>query len=80
MLDVAKENDPAQLRRIAQAALGEVERLTRVLAVQGAELDRLRGRGDAAQEALALLEQLKKAEAKSAAPSGHQGASRSSSP
>ncbi|MEM8610343.1 MAG: IS66 family transposase [Myxococcota bacterium] len=69
MVDVAKEKDPEQLRRIAQTALSEVQRQAQVIASMGAELDRLRGHGGATQEALGLLERLKKAEEKTAAPS-----------
>tara|TARA_R110002072_G_scaffold126995_1_gene264114 strand:+ start:912 stop:2336 length:1425 start_codon:yes stop_codon:yes gene_type:complete len=63
-VDVSREKDADQLRRIAQAALSENERLTRVLALQGAELDRLRGNTGATQESLTLLEQLRAREAK----------------
>lgn len=60
---MSREKDADPLRRIAQAALSADERLTRVLALKGAELDRLRGHTDATQEAPTLLEPLRTREA-----------------
>ncbi len=56
---MAREKDADQLRRIATVQQREIERLTHILALQGAELDRLRGNVGATQEALDLLESLR---------------------
>lgn len=59
MLDLDREKDPEQLRRIAKVQDKELERLGRVIAAQARELDHLKGTDSSLQQAMALLERAK---------------------
>ena len=65
-MDLRRENDVDQLRRIALAQQTQIEQLLRVLASKCRELESLKGNPEELQQTLALLETLKK-EAKQAA-------------
>ena len=57
-MDVRRETDIEQLRRVALAQQVQIEQLLRVLSAQAAELGALKGNDKELQEKLALVEQL----------------------
>lgn len=57
-MDLRREKDIEQLRRVALAQQVQIEQLLRVLSAQAAELGALKGNGKELQEKLALVEQL----------------------
>ena len=57
-MDVRRESDIEQLRRIALAQQVQIEQLLRVLAGKCKELDALKGNPEELQQTLALLETL----------------------
>lgn len=59
-MDLRREKDIEQLRRVALAQQVQIEQLLRVLSAQAAELGALKGNGAELQEKLALVEQLTK--------------------
>jgi transposase len=68
LVDLRREKDIEQLRRVALAQQIQIEQLLRVLASQATELGALKGNGAELQEKLALIEELsKKAQANAAA-------------
>jgi transposase len=58
-MNLRKESDIEQLRRIALAQQTQIEHLLKVLSAQSKRIDELSGRGGELQQALALLEELK---------------------
>ena len=59
-MDLRRETDIEQLRRVALAQQVQIEQLLRVLSAQAAELGALKGNEQELQEKLALVEQLTK--------------------
>lgn len=59
-MDLRRESDIEQLRRVALAQQVQIEQLLRVLSAQAAELGALKGNDKELQEKLALVEQLTK--------------------
>jgi transposase len=59
-VDLRRETDIEQLRRVALAQQVQIEQLVRVLSAQAAELGALKGNDKELQEKLALVEQLTK--------------------
>ena len=57
-MDLRRETDIEQLRRVALAQQVQIEQLLRVLSAQAAELGALKGNDEELQEKLALVEQL----------------------
>lgn len=57
-MDLRRETDIEQLRRVALAQQAQIEQLLRVLSAQATELGALKGNEQELQEKLALLEQL----------------------
>jgi transposase len=57
-VDLRRERDIEQLRRVALAQQVQIEQLLRVLQAQAAELGALKGNEQELQEKLALVEQL----------------------
>jgi hypothetical protein len=57
-VDLRRERDIEQLRRVALAQQVQIEQLLRVLQSQAAELGALKGNDKELQEKLALVEQL----------------------
>jgi hypothetical protein len=60
-VDLRRETDIEQLRRVALAQPVQIEQLLRVLSAQAAELGALKGNETELQEKLALVEQLTRA-------------------
>lgn len=60
VVDLRRETDIEQLRRVALAQQVQIEQLVRVLSAQAAELGALKGNDKELQEKLALVEQLTK--------------------
>lgn len=60
MVDLRREKDIEQLRRVALAQQVQIEQLLRVLSAQAAELGALKGNGEELQQKLALVEELTK--------------------
>jgi transposase len=58
LVDLRRESDIEQLRRVALAQQVQIEQLLRVLSAQAAELGALKGNDKELQEKLALVEQL----------------------
>lgn len=58
LVDLRRETDIEQLRRVALAQQVQIEQLLRVLSAQAAELGALKGNDQELQEKLALVEQL----------------------
>lgn len=56
-MDLRRETDIEQLRRVALAQQVQIEQLLRVLSAQAAELGALKGNDKELQEKLALVEQ-----------------------
>lgn len=57
-MDLRRETDIEQLRRVALAQQMQIEQLLRLLSAQAAELGALKGNDKELQEKLALVEQL----------------------
>jgi hypothetical protein len=57
-VDLRRETDIEQLRRVALVQQMQIEQLLRVLSAQSAELGALKGNDKELQEKLALIEQL----------------------
>ncbi len=60
LVDLRRETDIEQLRRVALAQQVQIEQLLRVLSTQAAELGTLKGNDKELQEKLALVEELTK--------------------
>lgn len=60
VVDLRREKNIEQLRRVALAQQIQIEQLLRVLASQATELGALKGNGAELQEKLALIEELSK--------------------
>jgi len=73
-VDLRRERDVEQLRRIALAQQVQIEQLLRVLSAKCRELEALKGDPAELQQTLALLETLTKKAQEAAPPAGQDGA------